>query len=63
VRIEEKERYNEVVEKVVKKLVENDLNMKLEKCKWKMREVEFLEVVIGPDGIKTEEKKIKEVLN
>ena len=62
-RIEEKGRYNEVVEKVVKKLVENDLNMKLEKCKWKMREVEFLEVVIGPDGIKTEEKKIKEVLN
>ena len=62
-RIEEKERYNEVVEKVVKKLVESDLNMKLEKCKWKMREVEFLEVVIGPDGIKTEEKKIKEVLN
>ena len=62
-RIEEKEEYNEVVKKVVKRLAENDLHIKLEKCKWKMREVEFLGVVIGPDGIKTEEEKIKEVLN
>jgi len=32
-RMEEKERYNEVVKKVVKRLAENDLHMKLEKCK------------------------------
>ena len=37
--------------------------MKLEKCKWKVKEVEFLEVVIGPEGIKIEEEKVKEVLD
>ena len=28
-----------------------------------MREVEFLGVVIGPEGIKIEEEKVKEVLD
>ena len=37
--------------------------IKLEKCKWKVKEVEFLEVVIGPEGIKIEEEKVKEVLD
>jgi len=37
--------------------------MKLEKCKWKVKEVEFLEVVIGPEGIKIEEEKVKGVLD
>jgi len=47
------------VEEVVKMLAENDLYVKLEKCKWKMREVGFLEVVIGPEEIKMEEEKMK----
>ena len=34
---EEEEGYNEVVEKVVKRLVENDLYVKIEKYKWKVR--------------------------
>ena len=33
VRTEEKKGYNKVVEKVVKRLVENNLYIKLEKCK------------------------------
>ena len=37
--------------------------MKLEKCKWKVREVGFLGVVIGLEGIKMEEEKMKEVLD
>ena len=40
------EEYNKVVEEVVKRLAENNLYVKPEKCKWKVREVEFLEVVI-----------------
>jgi len=48
---EEEERHDEVVEEVVKRLVKNNLYMKLEKYKWKVRKVEFLEVVIGPDRI------------
>ena len=60
--IEEKKRYDEVVEEVVKMLAENDLYVKPEKCKWKIRKVEFLGVVIRPERIKMEEEKIKEVL-
>jgi len=44
-------------------LIENDIYMQLEKYKWKVREVGFLEVVIGLEGIMIEEKKIKEVLD
>ena len=61
--IEEKEGHDELVEEVVRRLVENDLYMKLEKCKWKVRKVGFLGVVIGPERIKIEEEKIKDVLN
>ena len=60
--IEKEERYGEVVEEIVKILAENDLYVKLEKYKWKVREVGFLRVVIGPEEIKIEEEKIKGVL-
>ena len=51
---EEEEGYNEVVREVVKRLAENDLYVKLEKYKWKIREVRFSGVVTGPEGIKME---------
>ena len=35
--------------------------MKPEKCKWKVKEVEFLGVVIRPENIKVEQKKVKAV--
>jgi len=62
VETEKEERYGEVVEKVVKMLAENDLYVKLEKYKWKVRKVGFLGVVIGPEGIKIEAEKMKGVL-
>ena len=34
--IEEEECYDEIVEEIVRRLVENDLYVKLEKCKWKV---------------------------
>ena len=37
--------------------------MKLQECKQKMKKVGFLGVVIGPEGIKMEKKKIKAVLD
>ena len=63
VRTEEEEEYDEIVEEVVKMLVENNLYVKLKKCKWKVREIEFLGVVIGLEGIKIEEEKVKGVLD
>jgi len=44
--------HNKLVVEVVKRLEENNLYVKPEKCKWKMREVGFLGVMIGPEGIK-----------
>ena len=61
--MEMEEGYDEIVEEVVKRLAENDLYVKLEKYKWKVREVGFLGVVIGPEGIKMEEDKIKSILD
>ena len=37
--------------------------MKLEKCKWKVRKVEYLGVVIRPDKIKIKKVKVKVVLD
>jgi len=59
---ETEEGHDKLVAEVVKRLEENNLYVKPEKCKWKIKEVEFLGVVIGPEGIKMEKKKVKGVL-
>jgi len=59
----DKERYNELVAEIIKRLEKNNLYVKPEKYKWKIREVGFLGVVIGPDRIKMKEEKIKGVLD
>ena len=51
------------MEEVIRQLAENDLYMKLEKCKWKVKEVGFLGVVIGSGSIKMKEEKMKEMLD
>jgi len=38
-----------LVEEILRRMKENNLYIKLEKCKWKVREVDFLKVVIRPD--------------
>ena len=60
--METEDRHDEIMAEVVRRLEENNLYMKPEKCKWKVREVGFLGVVIGPEGIKIEEEKVKGVL-
>jgi len=57
------ERHDELVEEVLKRLEENNLFVKPEKCKWKVREVEFLEVIIGPKGVEMQKEKVEGVLN
>jgi len=59
---ETEEGYEELVVEVIKRLEENDLYVKLEKCKWKVKEVEFLGVIIGLEGIKMEKENVKGVL-
>ena len=60
---EEEEEHDEIIEEVIRRLAENDLYIKPEKCRWKVREVGFLGVVIRLEGIKMEEEKVKDVLD
>ena len=59
---ETEEGYNEIVEEVLRRLEENDLFVKLEKCVWKVREVGFLGVIIGEDGVRMEKEKVQRVV-
>jgi len=59
---ETEEGHDELVKEILRRLEEHDLYIKPEKCEWKAREVRFLRVVIGPDGIKMEKEKVRGVL-
>ena len=63
VRTESEERHNELVEEILRRIEENVLYVKPEKCKQKVREVDFLGVVIGLDEIKMEKEKVETVLD
>ena len=63
VETEIEEEHDELVKEILKRLEENNLYMKPEKCRWKVREVNFLGVVIGLEGIKIKEEKVKLVLD
>jgi len=60
---EMEEGYDEIVEEVLKRLEENNLYVKPEKCIWKVRKIGFLGVVIGPSGIEIEKEKVDRVLS
>ena len=55
---ETEEGHNEIVKEVLRRLEENNLFVKPEKCMWKVREVGFLEVIIEEDGVRMEKKKV-----
>jgi len=54
--------HDEIVEEVLRRLEENDLFVKPEKYMWKVREVEFLGVVIGEDEVRIEKEKVQGVV-
>ena len=58
VEMETKEGHDEIVEEVLKQMEDHNLYLKLEKCVWKVKEVGFLGLIIGKDGIKMEEEKV-----
>ena len=59
---ETEEGHDKVVDEVLRRLEENDLYVKPEKCVWKVRKVLFLGVVIGEGRVEMEEDKVKGVL-
>ena len=56
VETESEKEYNKLVEEILRRLEKNDLYVELEKCKWKVRQVDFLGIIIGPNRIKMKEK-------
>jgi len=55
---EREEGYDKIVEKILRRLEENNLYIKPEKCVWKARKIGFLGVVIGPNRIEMEAEKV-----
>jgi len=55
---ETEEGHDKIVEEVLRRLEENDLYVKPEKCVWKVREIGFLRVIMGPEGFKIEKEKV-----
>jgi len=61
--IETEEEHDEIVEEVLRRLEENNLYVKPEKCVWKMKRIGFLGVVIGPNRIEIKKEKVDGVLS
>ena len=63
VETETKKGYDEIVDEILKRLKENDLYIKLEKCMWKVKKIGFLEIVIESNRIEMEKEKVDRVLS
>jgi len=60
---ETEEEHDEIMEEILRRLEENNLYIKPEKCMWKARKIGFLGIVIGPNGIEMEAEKVDGVLS
>jgi len=60
---EMEEGHDKIVEEILRRLEENDLYVKPEKCVWKVKKIGFLEVVIGSNGIEMEKEKVDGILS
>src|ERR1700724_2672312 len=58
---ETEEGHDTVVLEVLKRLKDNDLFLKPEKCFFKVREVEMLGMIIGPEGVKMDPSKLESI--
>jgi len=61
VEIEDEKKHNEV-EEILKRMETNNLYLKPEKYVWKFKEIDFLGLVMGANGIKMQKEKVLGVL-
>ena len=61
--MEDEKHHDEIVEEVLKRLKENDLFLKPEKCEFKKKEIEFLGMIIGEKGVKMETTKVEAIMS
>ena len=55
--------HDKIVLEVLRRLEENDLFMKSEKCMFCATEVDFLGMIVGCNGIKMDQEKVKQFWN
>ena len=60
---EDEEHHDKIVEEVLKRLKENVLFLKPEKCEFKKKEIEFLGMVIGEKGVKMDMTKVEAIMS
>ena len=58
-----KEEHDKVMLKVLCCLKENDLFIKLKKCTFHIKEVEFLSMIVGKNGVHMDDSNIKAILS
>ena len=49
---EDEKKHNHIVEEILRRIEANNLYLKPEKCVWKVKEINFLELVMEADRIK-----------
>ena len=49
---EDEKKHNDIVEEILRRIEANNLYLKPEKCVWKVKEINFLELVMEADRIK-----------
>ena len=62
VEMEDEKKYDEIIEEVLKRIEKNNLYIKPEKYVQKVKEINFLGLVMGVEGIKMQKEKVAEVL-
>ena len=60
---ETEERHDKIVNKVLRRLNENNLYIKPEKYIWEVYKIGFLRVIIGPNRIEMEKEKVNGMLS
>jgi hypothetical protein len=56
-------RYKKLVHHILNKLKENNLYLKLKKCEFLKREIDYLRVIVGNRTLKMDPKKLQGIIN
>jgi len=59
---DDQEKHDRIVLEVLKRLCDNDLFVKPEKCRFRITEVDFLGMIVSHDGIKMDPEKVNAIL-
>jgi len=55
--------HNKIVKEMLRRLEKNSLYIKPEKCIWKVKEIGFLGVIMGPNRFQMKKEKVEGVMN